>query len=102
MTERCGCYDLPDPPRRSKCRLCGRIAGPLPSHICHAIGCAKVVPPRMLFCLWHWRMVPKALQRKVWATYVDGQEVRKDPTDDYLEVQREVVAYVAKREGRDA
>lgn len=65
------------------------------SHHCHAIGCAKNVPPKLLMCLWHWRMVEPQLQRLVWRTYVPGQEVRKDPTELYLVVQAAAVAYVA-------
>jgi hypothetical protein len=98
--ERCRCYDLPEPPRRARCKFCGRIAGPPPRHACHAVGCDVAVPPKMLFCLRHWRMVPRELQRRVWRAYVPGQEIRKDPTDEYIEVQREVVAYVARLEGR--
>lgn len=96
--ERCACYDAPPPPRRAKCRLCGRIAGPV--HTCHADGCNVEVPPKLLMCAPHWRMVPKALQRRVWATYVPGQEVRKDPTSEYLEAMRAAVAAVAEQEGR--
>jgi len=71
-----------------------------PAHTCHAEGCTKTVPPRMLMCLPHWRMVPRELQRQVWDTYVPGQEVRKDPTREYLEAHRAAVAAVAKLEGR--
>jgi hypothetical protein len=70
------------------------------AHTCHALGCDREVPPKMLMCLRHWRMVPRFLQRRIWDTYVSGQEIRKDPTDEYLEVQKEAVAAVAKREGR--
>lgn len=70
------------------------------SHGCHAIGCEKAVPPKMLFCLKHWRMVDADIQRLVWATYVPGQESRKDPTVRYLIVQSMAVAWVAGREGK--
>mgnify|MGYP000482234381 CR=1 FL=1 len=96
----CPCHAQPDPPTRSRCRLCGRIAGASAEHTCHAVGCRVVVAPKLLFCLRHWRLVPKAMQRRVWAAYVPGQEVRKDPTQAYLDVQREVVAYVAALEGK--
>jgi len=69
-------------------------------HRCHAEGCNVEVPPRLLMCLRHWRMVPRAIQRRVWAEYVPGQEIRKDPTDEYMIVQREAVEAVAKSEGR--
>lgn len=97
---RCRCYDEPDPPVRARCRLCGRLAGPEPKHECHATGCNAAVPPKMLMCLKHWRMVPRVLQRRIWATYVPGQEIRKNPTAEYMEAQRAAVRAVEEREGR--
>ena len=70
------------------------------AHRCHALGCEKNVPPKMLMCLRHWRMVPVLLQRAVWREYVPGQEVRKDPTDAYLYVQAAAVNAVADKESR--
>lgn len=99
--KKCQCYDGPEPTRRARCRLCGRVAGPASTpHVCHADGCNVEVPPRMLMCLRHWRMVPRDLQRRVWATYVPGQEIRKDPTGAYMEAQQAAVAAVAVKEGR--
>jgi hypothetical protein len=69
-------------------------------HICHALGCKVEVPPKMLMCRAHWAMVPRALQREVWAKYVPGQEIRKDPTEEYLDVMKRAINAVAKREGR--
>lgn len=54
------------------------------THVCHAVGCTTPVPPRLLMCGRHWAMVPKALQREVWATYRHGQEVDKRPSQAYL------------------
>lgn len=71
------------------------------AHLCHAAGCSHAVPPKMLMCLRHWRMVPRDLQKRVWAEYVPGQETRKDPTPAYMEVQRAAVAAVAAKEGVD-
>lgn len=68
------------------------------SHNCHALECVKPVPPRMLMCAKHWYMVPKAIQTLVWRHYVPGQEIRKDPTIEYLEVQRQAVVAVARKE----
>lgn len=68
------------------------------THRCHARGCRKEVPPRMLMCLQHWRMVPHDLQRKVWQHYRPGQEVDKNPSDTYLEVAREAVLAVYGKE----
>lgn len=70
------------------------------AHTCHAEGCAKAVPPRMLFCLPHWRKTPRHLQAAIWRTYREGQEVRKNPSALYLVVQAMAVAAVARMEGK--
>lgn len=69
-------------------------------HTCHAIGCTARVPPRLLMCATHWKRVPKELQQRILATYVPGQEQRKDPTDAYMEAQRAAVQAVAEKEGK--
>lgn len=70
------------------------------THVCHAIGCDKTVPPKKLFCLPHWRMTPARIQALIWETYKPGQENRKDPTLRYLVVQAMAVAAVATKEKR--
>lgn len=67
-------------------------------HRCHATGCEALVDPRLLMCGRHWRLVPRVLQRRIWATYVAGQEIRKDPTDAYLEAMRAAIEAVAETE----
>lgn len=67
-------------------------------HTCHATGCTTVVPPAKFMCLRHWRMVPRKMQQAIWATYVPGQEIRKDPTPEYLDAATSAVRYVAERE----
>lgn len=52
----------------------------------------------MLMCLKHWKMVPRVGQLDIWKTYVPGQEIRKDPTDEYLKAQQRAVAMVLKAE----
>ena len=88
-------------PRGHRCSLRAGHPGkhkPILRHECHADGCPAEVPPKMLMCLKHWRMVPRPLQRRVWAAYRPGQEVDKNPSDEYLEVQRAAVAAVAAKE----
>ncbi len=68
------------------------------NHTCHADHCTVAVPPKMFMCKNHWYMVPSRVRRMVWATYVPGQEIRKDPTMEYLEVTREAIAVVAAKE----
>lgn len=70
------------------------------AHRCHAEGCQTPVSPRMLMCKPHWRLVPSDLKDAVWAQYVPGQERRKDPTREYLNVAQAAVDAVAAKEGR--
>lgn len=67
-------------------------------HLCHARGCDTAVPPKLLMCGRHWRLVPKALQRAVYAAYVPGQERSKDPTPEYLDAAMAAVEAVAEAE----
>lgn len=68
------------------------------AHTCHATACTVVTPPRMFMCIRHWRMVPRDLQAAIWAAYVPGQEIRKDPSLDYLEAAMTAVRAVAELE----
>lgn len=87
------------PPPGARCRYCSRH-GPTPPHRCHAIGCEVAIPPRLLMCKRHWFMVPPDIRARVWDEYVPGQEIRKDPTDEYLDVTGEAIRAVAEREGK--
>ena len=71
----------------------------MPDHTCHATGCTRQVPPRMFMCGPHWYRLPPAHRSAIWATYVPGQEIRKDPTPEYLDAARVAIAYL---EARDA
>ena len=68
-------------------------------HLCHARGCHVPVPPRMFMCKRHWFMLPKATRDAVWAVYVPGQEIRKDPTDEYMAVAMDAIEWLAAKEG---
>ncbi len=68
-------------------------------HFCHAKGCRATIPPRMFMCRVHWFSLPKALRDEVWEHYVPGQENRKDPTPEYLDVAQRAIAAVAEKEG---
>lgn len=67
-------------------------------HTCHAMRCEVRVPPAMFMCKRHWYMLPKATRGAVWV-YLPGQEIRMDPSDEYLTVARDAVLWLAKREG---
>lgn len=45
-------------------------------------------------------MVPRDLQTAVWAYYRPGQEVRKDPTPEYLSAAQAAIDAVAAKEIR--
>lgn len=53
-------------------------------HTCHWDGCGAECPPAMWGCKKHWFTLPKFLRDQVWAAYVPGQEIRKDPLSRYL------------------
>ena len=72
------------------------------SHHCHAENCTTPVPPKMFMCRLHWFMVPKDLRAQVWFAYVPGQEIRKDPTREYLEITRAAIEAVAAKEASRA
>ena len=67
-------------------------------HICHARGCTTKTHPRMFMCKKHWHMIPKSLQKELWAVYVPGQEISKNPTHEYLEVAYKLIDYVSDLE----
>jgi len=65
------------------------------SHLCHAPGCRKRVPPKMLACREHWIALPQKIRDAVWNAYVPGQETTKRPTFKYMAVQRLALAHLA-------
>ena len=75
---------------------------PTEKHTCHARRCRTTVPPKLLMCGPHWRMVPTSLKRAVWAHYVPGQEIRKDPTPEFLWVMQAAIDAVDQAEQRRA
>lgn len=46
-----------------------RQRGPVATHPCAATGCQATVNVPLLMCVEHWRLVPAALRRQVWAAY---------------------------------
>jgi hypothetical protein len=76
------------------------VAPPPAKHLCHAEGCRVEVSPKFCMCSRHWFLVPKILRDEVWASYVPGQETRKDPSQRSLRAIHEAVEAVARLEGR--
>lgn len=64
------------------------------THTCHWPGCTTQVPPAMWGCKPHWFALPTELRNKVWAAYEPGQEETMTPSPRYLEVVREVEAWI--------
>ncbi len=66
-------------------------------HLCHYPDCKKQVPPRMWGCQIHWFRLPLYLRNKVWRAYKPGQEIRKDPSPQYMEVMQEVKQWINEK-----
>ena len=69
-------------------------------HTCHARGCDRAVPPELLMCGRHWRMVPRILQRAVWAAYRPGQCDDKRPSEAWHLAADAAIGSVARAEGQ--
>jgi hypothetical protein len=67
-------------------------------HTCHARGCSVRVPPKLLMCARHWRMVPPQTKADIWAHYRPGQEVDKRVTKEYLFAMEMAINCVAAAE----
>lgn len=60
-------------------------------HHCAANGCQREIPPRLLMCITHWRMVPAPMQREVRATYREW--LAKAPRASSCAVMPSLIAY---------
>ncbi len=69
------------------------------SHTCHVNQCTARVPPTMLMCLSHWRMVPQHLQADVQHSYQPGQCSSGRPSALWLKAARAALNHVAKATG---
>lgn len=69
-------------------------AGQTRNHGCHWPGCGKQVPPAMWGCKGHWFALPKRLRDRIWQSYRPGQEVRMDPSAEYLAAADEVQRWI--------
>ena len=59
------------------------------AHLCHWHGCTVDVPPDMWGCRKHWGMLPVAIRGRILFAYRRGQEIDKNPSDEYLEAALE-------------
>jgi hypothetical protein len=53
----------------------------------------------MFMCFQHWRRVPKAMQRAIWATYRPGQCDDWNITRAYADAAQAAIRAVAEKEG---
>jgi len=60
------------------------------NHTCHWPSCNEQVPPALWSCRKHWYALPKYLRDKIWNAYQIGQEIKGNPSDEYIDVMREV------------
>lgn len=63
-------------------------------HHCHWPGCGKQVPPAMWGCSAHWFKLPACLRHRIWTAYRPGQEVDMTPSQEYLDVAKEVQLWI--------
>jgi hypothetical protein len=64
------------------------------NHECHWPGCQQQVPPATWGCKPHWYRLPKDLRDRIWRAYRPGQEKDGRPSRHYVEVAREVQAWI--------
>lgn len=48
-------------------------------------------------CKPHWFSLPKPLRDRIWATYRRGQEIRKDPSPEYIRVAQDVQHWILEQ-----
>lgn len=66
---------------------------------CQAVGCQHLVRRGHLMCVEHWRMVPVALQRAVWARWKEQRAVpNRDTLRAYLDAKKAAVDAVAQKQ----
>lgn len=71
-----------------------------PPHVCQARGCDIDIEPQLFMCAKHWSFVPPALRESILATGRPGQEVDKQPSEQYLAFAAAAIADVAHKESR--
>jgi hypothetical protein len=67
------------------------------THVCHAHGCKRPVPPAMFMCRDHWFALRRPLRDAVYAEYRPGQENDKHPSARYMAVQRRAIGELVFR-----
>lgn len=68
------------------------------NHTCHWPGCFAKVKPQFWGCQPHWYSLPRELRSMIWATYTPGQELKKNPSRNYLSVAEKVQVWIIATE----
>ncbi len=66
------------------------------THTCHWPECPVEVPPKLWGCRAHWYRLPKELRDRIWVHYRPGQEIDKEPSDEYLRAADLVQEWIQK------
>lgn len=68
-------------------------------HTCHWPGCTEQCKPAQSHCRRHWFRLPQSLRARIWRHFRPGQEEDRRPTREYVEVMREVRAWIEQHGG---
>lgn len=68
------------------------------SHTCHWPGCQAIVKPQFWGCFPHWNELPAWARSMIWASYTPGQEIKKNPSQGYIEVIERVYIWIMATE----
>jgi hypothetical protein len=69
------------------------------SHTCHWPGCGKPVKPAMWGCKPHWFMLPANIRLAIWKAYEPGQEISKNPSEEYLKAAQAAQDWIRQHGG---
>ncbi len=67
---------------------------------CAATGCSERIPPHLLMCRVHWKLVGRDVRQRVMRHYQIGQERRGDASEAYRAAAAEAIRQVARIEAR--
>jgi hypothetical protein len=68
-------------------------------HHCHWPGCKVPVAPKLWGCRPHWMRLPRPLRMRIVRHYRTGQEITKDPSEEYWEAAMDVQRWIRDHGG---
>lgn len=66
-------------------------------HTCHWPGCPLIVSPALWGCKTHWFRLPAIIRVRIWQTYVPGQEIKKNPSEEYLAAAKDAQDWITSQ-----